>query len=193
MKIYVLMIAMISLLTSACVSNHPFSIVPPPSANKDNTHIINNKVIETIGYGAIDVYRNKPLGQRKLLAIRSARLDAYRNLAEQVHGFRIKGSTTVKDMVVQSDQYSIMFDTILRGAHIDSITEKDGFIEAHATLTLTPRYTFCLSNLDEVCLNSSNQYQSEVIVVQPQQAQTQPSGNYGLGIFPVPASRFHID
>ena len=189
MKKYLFIMAFMSIIFSGCVFNQNFSIVPPPSNNKDS---IKNKVIETVGYGSTHTYKGKPAAQQKLLAIRAARLDAYRNLAEEVYGIRIKGGTTVQDMVIKSEEYSVMLNAFLRGAHINSIVEKEnGLFEANASLTLTPRYTFCLSNPDKVCLNSSNQYQSEIVDVQAQEPD-QPR-QFGLGIFPVPTSRFHID
>ncbi|MBF0266148.1 MAG: LPP20 family lipoprotein [Gammaproteobacteria bacterium] len=153
---------------------------------------IQKKVIESIGYGSIVNFQKAPEAQRKLLAIRAAKVDAYRNLAEEVYGIKIKGNTTVKDMVVQNDNYRISLDAMLRGAHIKSITEKKkGFFEAEVSLTLTPRYTICLFNPEKVCLNSSNQYQSDIIDVQAEQKEKE--GEKGLGIFSTPKYRYHID
>lgn len=61
------------------------------------------------------------VGQNQLLAIRTAKLDAYRTMAEQVYGFRLTGSTTVSSMMVKSDQFRIYVDAVIRGAEVVSV------------------------------------------------------------------------
>ena len=39
------------------------------------------------------------------MAMRASKLDAYRNLIEQVYGQNINSTTTVEDMVVSSDTF----------------------------------------------------------------------------------------
>ncbi|MBT3308245.1 MAG: hypothetical protein HOL04_10240 [Gammaproteobacteria bacterium] len=60
-------------------------------------------------------------GQNQLLAIRTAKLDAYRTMAEQVYGFRITGSTTVSAMTVKSDRLRVEVDALIRGAKVVSV------------------------------------------------------------------------
>ena len=47
------------------------------------------------GYSVIDVQTSEYPAQRRLLAIRAAKLDAYRALTEQVYGQYIDATTTV--------------------------------------------------------------------------------------------------
>jgi hypothetical protein len=61
------------------------------------------------------------VGQNQLLAIRTAKLDAYRTMAEQVYGFRLSGSTTVSSMMVKSDRFRIYVDAVIRGAEVVSV------------------------------------------------------------------------
>ncbi len=61
------------------------------------------------------------VGQNQLLAIRTAKLDAYRTMAEQVYGFRLTGTTTVSSMMVKSDQFRIYVDAVIRGAEVVSV------------------------------------------------------------------------
>ncbi len=52
----------------------------------------------------------------RLMAERAAKVDAYRNLAETVNGFRISGNTTVRDFVAESDEIRTSLNTFLKGA-----------------------------------------------------------------------------
>jgi|GEM_PF-908867 len=93
--------------------------------------------IEAIGYGASSSYTGYTAGQRRLLAIRAARLDAYRSLAEQIYGVRITGSTTVSAMVTQSDSFRSYVDAYLRGARTVTVTSMaDGNYEVVVEINL---------------------------------------------------------
>ena len=47
--------------------------------------------IKATGFSAIAIQPSKNLNQRRLMAIRAAKIDAYRVLAEQVHGVQLDG------------------------------------------------------------------------------------------------------
>ena len=53
--------------------------------------------------------------------MRAAKLDAYRTLAEQVYGLRVKGQTTIGEAVVTSDQLASAVEGIINGAEVVSI------------------------------------------------------------------------
>lgn len=75
---------------------------------------------QAVGFGT----SNQPwatVGQNQLMAIRTAKLDAYRTLAEQVYGFRISGSTTISAMMVKNDRMRIHVDALVRGAQVVSV------------------------------------------------------------------------
>jgi hypothetical protein len=57
------------------------------------------------GYAVISIQNHRTPAQQRLLAIRAAKLDAYRSLTEQVYGLRLDATATVADMVVQNDTY----------------------------------------------------------------------------------------
>ncbi len=87
-------------------------------------HYINNQgkqaeeaVIRTTGYGA-PPKSFYPEAQRRLMAMRAAKIDAIRNLAERVSGVQIWGGTTIGDMVVEKDRFRVYLDTHLRGAKV---------------------------------------------------------------------------
>ena len=76
------------------------------------------------GYGAPPP-KYYPETQRRLMAMRASKVDAYRALAETVNGLHIWGGTTIGDMVVQKDRYRVFMDAYLRGARILSVTAND--------------------------------------------------------------------
>ena len=58
-----------------------------------------------MGYASISSQPAKSINQRRLMAIRAARLEAMRNLTEQVHGIKVNSRTTIIDAIVQNDSY----------------------------------------------------------------------------------------
>jgi len=74
-------------------------------------------VLAVMGNGAVPGSK----GQRKILAKRAAEVDAYRQLAEQVTGIRIKGDTYVRNLVTVSDQIQSVLAAMLRGAKTTGI------------------------------------------------------------------------
>ncbi|MFK5984766.1 MAG: LPP20 family lipoprotein [Pseudomonadota bacterium] len=131
---YIIIFSLFSLFLSACAPR-PLIVMPRPA----------DKIISAIGYSTLSSFKNYPLAQQKLLAIRGAKLDAYRSLAEELDGVRIKSNTTVKDMVIENDSYRAYVNTVIRGAHLVAITPKaEGVYEAEVSLTITPKITGCL-------------------------------------------------
>ena len=76
--------------------------------------------ITAIGFSSIAIQPSKSLNQRRLMAIRAAKLDAYRNLTEQLHGIYIQGETTIGEAVLTSDKLG----AALRGTIIGARTVK---------------------------------------------------------------------
>jgi hypothetical protein len=73
------------------------------------------------GYAVIDVQPSDSAAQRRLLAIRAAKLDAYRGLTEQVYGQYLDSTTTVADMVVRSDSFRARVEGVVYGANLVQI------------------------------------------------------------------------
>ena len=77
------------------------------------------KVVPTItgmGYASVASQPAKSVNQRRLMAIRAARLEAMRNLTEQVHGIRMNSRTTIIDAIVQNDSLRATVDGLIVGA-----------------------------------------------------------------------------
>lgn len=121
---------------------------PPPPVHEEE-EIVPTKVSAT-GYGAEDKFKDHTPGQRRLLAIRAAKLDAFRSLAEAVRGFNISGHTSVNAAITESDKYKSYVDAFIRGAQVTDITPlKQGTYEVTVELVLDKRFFECLDNPKE--------------------------------------------
>ena len=70
------------------------------------------------GYAVIDVQPSDNSAQRRLLAIRAAKLDAYRGLTEQVYGQYLDATTTVADMAVRCECFRARVEGVVYGANL---------------------------------------------------------------------------
>ncbi|UQB43503.1 LPP20 family lipoprotein [Thiomicrospira microaerophila] len=78
--------------------------------------------ITGVGYGAENNFEGFTDGQRRLMAIRASKLDAYRALAEQIYGIKIDSNTSVATLTAQNDSFRARVNAVVRGARIVSIT-----------------------------------------------------------------------
>lgn len=116
-----------------CASSGPKS----NSSANDMPPVVLPTKVTAVGYGAMPVGDGLTSAQRHLLAMRAAKLDAYRALAETVAGIKITGSSTVSAMALTSDSYKAYIEAYMRGARIVSITPlPDGAFETVLELTL---------------------------------------------------------
>lgn len=110
-------------LLSACGTAHL------PGANRQAAPAV--VTLNATGYGAINTgtcsgqcERVSP-AQRKLLAMRASRLDAYRAMAEQVYGLRIEGGSTVGSLALKDDGFKVYIDAFIRGARVTHVAQRD--------------------------------------------------------------------
>ena len=78
--------------------------------------------LRAVGHGATNSTGQYTLEQQKLLAMRAAKVDAYRHLAEQVYGYHVVGQTSVAAFTTQSNSVKTYVDTFIRGARIVDLT-----------------------------------------------------------------------
>ena len=72
--------------------------------------------ITAVGYAVVSTQPGKNVAQKRLMAIRAARMAAMRELAEQIHGLKVDSRTTVIDLVTQNDTFRTMVQGTIRGA-----------------------------------------------------------------------------
>ena len=72
--------------------------------------------LTAVGYAVVSSQPGRSDSQKRLMAIRSARMAAMRDLAEQIHGLQVDSSTTVIDLMVQNDTFRGFVSGTIRGA-----------------------------------------------------------------------------
>ncbi|MBD1390480.1 LPP20 family lipoprotein [Neiella sp. HB171785] len=75
-------------------------------------------VLSAVGYAPISVQQGADYNAKSLRAMKASKLEAYRELAEQVYGQRLQGKATVADMVVVDDGIKSKVDGLIRGARV---------------------------------------------------------------------------
>lgn len=75
-------------------------------------------IIRAIGYAPISLQNGSTQGQKVLMALRSSKLDAYRELAEQVYGQQISSKSNVQGMITNNDQLKARVNGMVKGAKI---------------------------------------------------------------------------
>ena len=80
--------------------------------------------ISATGYAVISSQPGKTLNQRRLMAIRAARMDAMRALTEQIHGLTVQGNTQVSESTLKSDTVTTQVNGVIRGARTVKIEPK---------------------------------------------------------------------
>jgi hypothetical protein len=158
-RLYLVGSALLLSLLSGCAMNPccvnlatDISVKPEVSANcvtKGHTCGEHSSTkISTMGYGSTGSYPQYTAGQQKLMAMRAAQVDAYRNLAEQVQGFRLTGGTTVSAFALQSDTVRTYVDAFIRGARVVGVTSiGEGNYQATVELELPKRFFDCVLSL----------------------------------------------
>jgi hypothetical protein len=92
--------------------------------------------IEAVGIGAPP---DKSIGKinARPMALRAAKVDAYRNLLEITKGVRVDSTTTVKDFTVESDIINTQVDGLVKGAVVfDQQYMSDGTVEVKLRMPL---------------------------------------------------------
>jgi len=117
-KLRLLVIALTAFTLGGCTLS--MTGIQTPAAEV-NTPIYQKEVIISTGYANISAQKSKSPAQRRLMAIRVSKLDAYRNLTAQVYGQNINASSTVADMVLASDTMRAHVEGVVYGAKVVSI------------------------------------------------------------------------
>jgi hypothetical protein len=103
-----------NLATSSTKNNDVIALTSPLIEKRET--------ITATGYAVVAVQNHKNPAQQRLMAIRASKLDAYRNLTEQVYGQQLDASSTVADMVVTNDTFRTKVEGVIYGARLVSIT-----------------------------------------------------------------------
>ena len=129
-----ILLAILLLITQSCANNFTEALknsklsqslnddysAPTNQLNKtkellDGASIIFPTLTAT-GYAVVSTQPGQSIEQRRLMAIRAARMSAMRELAEQIHGLKVDSNTTVIDLMVQNDTFRGIVSGVIRGA-----------------------------------------------------------------------------
>ena len=85
---------------------------------------INFPTLTATGYAVVSSQPGQSIEQKRLMAIRSARMSAMRDLAEQIHGLKVDSNTTVIDLMVQNDTFRGVVSGVIRGAGLSELIQQ---------------------------------------------------------------------
>lgn len=78
----------------------------------------NYPVLKAIGYAPVTQQMGQTDNDRSLMAMKASKLDAYRELAEQVYGQRLNSDQSLANMVMQNSQLKASVEGVIRGATV---------------------------------------------------------------------------
>jgi hypothetical protein len=111
----------------------PAPVVVPVAAPTDM-----GEDIVAVGFASIGAQSGKDSAQQRLMAARASKVDAYRNLAEQVYGVTLGSETVLEDHKLQGDAVRTRIAGIVSGAELVSV-EPLGSDTYQTTLRLPAR------------------------------------------------------
>ena len=75
-------------------------------------------VLTAVGYAPISSQQGESDSMKLIMAMKASKLDAYRELTEQVYGQKIEGSQSVSGLIVDSENLRSSVEGIIRGAEV---------------------------------------------------------------------------
>ncbi|AOT09388.1 LPP20 family lipoprotein [Pseudoalteromonas luteoviolacea] len=75
-------------------------------------------VLKAIGYAPLQAQPGATDSEKMLMAIKVSKLEAYRELAEQVYGHQLNATTTVRGVIAQNDGLRSQVQGVIRGARV---------------------------------------------------------------------------
>ncbi|WP_245763769.1 LPP20 family lipoprotein [Pseudoalteromonas denitrificans] len=75
-------------------------------------------ILKAVGYAPISLQPGKNQQQKEILAIKASKLEAYRELAEQVYGQQITANASVRGMITTNDTLNSKVQGAVRGAKV---------------------------------------------------------------------------
>ncbi|MDA9557185.1 LPP20 family lipoprotein [Vibrio sp.] len=77
-----------------------------------------SELLSSVGYASISGQKGNTDEEKQIRAMRASKVDAYRELAEQVYGLRISGTMDLRDQYLGTESTSAAIDGVIRGAEV---------------------------------------------------------------------------
>ena len=106
---YCLVIALF--LVAGCVSNH----YPYPTSSNFDERLVG------IGYAVINVQPGSSVEEKRLMAIKASKLEAYKSLAEQIYGQYLESRGTLSNQKFSDEEITSRVEGLIVGARVLSI------------------------------------------------------------------------
>lgn len=78
------------------------------------------EMLTAVGTASISAQSGSTLEERQFRAMRASKLDAYKELSEQIYGLRVSGSIQIDDERLSNDKTSGAVDGVIRAAEVIS-------------------------------------------------------------------------
>ena len=78
----------------------------------------NYPVLRAVGYAPISAQPGDDPQIKNIMAMRASKLDAYRELAEQVYGHQVQGKSEIQNLVASNDKLRSKVEGVIRGARV---------------------------------------------------------------------------
>jgi hypothetical protein len=82
------------------------------------SHTRQGEVLTAVGYSSITDQSGRDNQEKQIKAMRASKLDAYRELAEQIYGMRISGRSDVQNQRLYDEETFGAVDGVVRGAEV---------------------------------------------------------------------------
>lgn len=77
-----------------------------------------NNVLTAVGYASVSEQKGQNDEEKRIRAMRASKIDAYRELAEQIYGMRVSGRANLQDQRLGTELTSGAVDGVIRGAEV---------------------------------------------------------------------------
>ncbi|MGL5814033.1 MAG: LPP20 family lipoprotein [Aeromonas sp.] len=107
----ILLGCLMAMLLTACSGNR---VVNYDTAQKPDDF----PVLKAVGYAVIDIQPGPSQSEKMLQAIRASKMDAYRELAEQLNGQQVRANSSYKDLTQTANSLDVSVAGVVRGARV---------------------------------------------------------------------------
>jgi hypothetical protein len=77
-----------------------------------------DELLIAVGYATISEQHGSNIEEKQVRAMRASKMDAYRELAEQVYGMRVSGRADLDEQRLRNETTSGAVDGVIRGAEV---------------------------------------------------------------------------